>query len=470
MAAFRSAAQENVAKPVTFSAAAPFVTAPYIQLGAGTSGAENVSILWHTRDEDVDWRVETRSTRGGGRWTPTGAPVMRRIQVGEVPAHRVYSASVPRSAGERFEYRLLRGDKSVFSATATGRKRAGRPSRFVVFGDCSQNTPGQRAIAHQVYQVKPDYVMITGDIVYGRGLASEYYEKFFPIYASEQDSAASGAPLLASTLFVAAPGNHDTATPDIDRFPDAQAYFYYWEQPLNGPLHEWGAPSTPPITGAPERRQAIQLAAGPNYPRMANFSFDYGDVHWLVLDSNRYVDWSDTGLREWVRKDLAGAQRARWRFVSYHHPGFNSAKNHFLDQWMRTLCDLFEQGNVDIVFNGHVHNYQRSFPLRFKARPGADGQLVAKSGAVEGEWSLDRRFDGRTVTKPDGVLYLITGGGGAGLYNPELQNTPEKWQPFTLKYAADTHSFTQVDVHGARLEIRQISEEGKELDRFTITK
>jgi predicted MPP superfamily phosphohydrolase len=137
---------------------------------------------------------------------------------------------------------------------------------------------------------------------------------------------------------------------------------------------------------------------------------------------------------------------------------------------MRLLADLFEKGGVDIVFAGHVHNYQRTFPLHFALKRGADGKPLVEAGSMAGELKLDKAYDGQTRTKPDGVIYLVTGGGGAGLYNPEQQNDPASWQPFTTKFIADTHSLTVVDVDGKSLVVRQMSEDGKELDRFTVTR
>ena len=90
---------------------------------------------------------------------------------------------------------------------------ANQNQRFVVFGDCGNNSPEQKAIAYQAYLAKPHYVMITGDIVYGKGLISEYRTNFWPIYNADTASSSTGAPLLRSTLFLAAPGNHDIASP-----------------------------------------------------------------------------------------------------------------------------------------------------------------------------------------------------------------------------------------------------------------
>jgi len=223
------------------------------------------------------------------------------------------------------------------------------------------------------------------------------------------------------------------------------------------------------LEGAEKNWTPFLEAAGKNYPRMANFSFDYGNAHWIVLDSNSYVNWTDPSLRAWISKDLTSAKSATWRFVGFHHPGFSSSKVHFEDQWMRVLSDVFEQGAVDVVFAGHVHNYQRSFPLRFRTSPGT-GKLRSDLGRVEGTWTLDRGFNGKTKTKPEGVIYLVTGAGGAELYNPEQQGIPSSWQGFTARYYAEKHSLTEVDVNDRTLSVRQISEDGNEVDRFTLSK
>jgi hypothetical protein len=100
---------------------------------------------------------------------------------------------------------------------------------------------------------------------------------------------------------------------------------------------------------------------------MASFSFEYGDTHWMILDSNPWADWTDRQLRAWVEHDLAGAQNTDWRFLAFHHPGFHSAKTHLADHQVRLLADIFEAGRVDVGFSGHVHNDQCSLPLRFIA-------------------------------------------------------------------------------------------------------
>lgn len=416
---------------VSFADADPFRVKPYLQLGDNASKADELTLLWQTGDADADWSVEVKAVKSS-KWVKMNAPEFRRVAVRGIDIHRVYSTTLTRlKAGEEFDYQLLVGSNPVFTARAKARKKANQPYRFVLFGDCAQDTPGQREVAYQTYLAKPDFVFIAGDIVYSRGLASEYNTKFFPIYNAEAPSATDGAPLLRSTPFIAATGNHDTAMPDLLRYPDGLAYFYYWNQPLNGPLKTVGAKSTPILIGGEEDQKPFLAAAGPTYPQMANFSFDYGNAHWTVLDSNKNVNWTDPALIKWVTDDLQSAQSAKWRFVAFHHPGFNSSIHHLNDQWMRGLSSVFEKGHVNLVFAGHVHNYQRSFPLTFEAKPGGFDRTT---GVLNGEWTLDKAYDGKKYTKPSGIIYLVSGAGGANVYDPEQETKPETWLSFTDKF------------------------------------
>jgi 3',5'-cyclic AMP phosphodiesterase CpdA len=463
-----------------------FIEKPYLQLGNASDGVD-LLLLWHTANTNAEWKVEIKR---GSSWRTAGTPIATVVQAPagqaipagagkkappppgpEIEPHRVYRAALKGlKPGEQFSYRVSENGKVVFESTARARKTANQPYRFVAFGDTAQDTPGERAIAYQTFAAKPDFVFIPGDIVYNTGRIFEYRHHYFPIFNSDEAGATTGAPLIRTVPFIAAPGNHDSGRPNFQRYPDAFAYFLYWDQPLNGPFAALDARNIPAINKEDLGRKEFLAGAGDRFPRMANFSFDYGNSHWLVLDSNPYADWTDAELRAWVKKDLESARNATWRFVGFHHPGFNSAKEHFDDQWMRLLSDIFEAGNVDVVFSGHVHNYQRSFPLSFAAKPGVDGKMVAKNGDVAGEFKLDKNFADGATAKPRGVIYIVTGGGGASLYNPEMQKTPEAWQPFTNKFISEVHSFTVVDIDGKKMKVKQISETGDEVDSWQIVK
>ena len=142
---------------------------------------------------------------------------------------------------------------------------------------------------------------------------------------------------------------------------------------------------------------------------------------------------------------------------------------------MRLIAPILEKGKVDIVFSGHVHNYQRSFPLTFT--PDRIGTLIVTGTdkrvhgrVVNGQWILDKKFDGKKNLKPNGIIYIVTGAGGRGLYNPEQTNDPDSWQKFTYKFFSTLNSFSVIDVDGKSLILRQIDINGKEVDNFKINK
>jgi acid phosphatase type 7 len=471
----------------------PFLEKPYLQLGdaPNLSASESLVLMWHTANAPSDWKVELRASKDSA-WRAAGQPKAQLVSApagapavagkdgvkkdapasAAIDAHLVYRARLTGLApGEEFRYRVLQGEKPVFEASARARKPAGQPFRFVLFGDCGQGTPSENAVAYQAYLAKPDFLFIPGDIVYSSGRISEYRDRFYPTYNADEPAASIGAPLLRSVPFIAAPGNHDTALNNYRRFPDALAYFLYWDQPLNGPSIPSGTPNAAHVLTGSDAAQAVFLkGAGERYPRMANFSFNYGNSHWTVLDANTYMDWSNPLLREWLTKDLAAAQSATWRFVTFHQPGFNSSKEHFAEQYMRMLSPLFEANHVDVVFAGHVHNYQRSFPLTFVPAPQPDGAAVSPRGEVAGEWKLDKAFRDGAAASPHGVIYIVSGAGGAELYNPEQQVDPGSWQGFTDKFISQVHSLSVVDIDGWTFRLKQVSETGQTVDSFQIAK
>ncbi len=450
-----------------------FIVTPYLQLGdlPKLSPLESVRVVWQSaNDTDAKWAVDARQ-RNSDPWRPAIVPGGRLAGMPDA-RYRVFSVPVTRlEAGRGFEYRVSRNGLVVFNASGKTRASAEQPYRFAVTGDTGAHTDQEKRIVHQMYRALPDFFAIAGDIVYSTGRMVEYREKYFPIYNADAATPETGAPLIRSRLSFGAYGNHDAGTGDVVRDPDGLAYFLTWAFPLNGPYAQAGLPNTQVIKGPPDRVTAHLAPIRSTFPRMANYSFDYGNSHWTFLDSNVYVDWSDAYLRNWLARDLAAARRATWKFVVFHHPPFNSSRAHFSEQQMRLISDILEHRGVNIVFSGHVHNYQRTRPLRFLATPAPDRTFKAASSyVVNGDFELDDSFDGRTDTTPDGVLYIVTGAGGAGAYDPDQTDNVPTWQPFTTKLVSDVYSFTVVDVDGSRLTLTQISERGDEIDRIVITK
>lgn len=462
---------------LTASAAAasesPFIVTPYVQLGDSAHHVreEALTVMWHAAPSRGNWSAEFRS-QGNANWIQTAGVFRSTVAVKDIPEHEVFQAVLhPLTPGVLAEYRVLLNGSAVFSGAATSRAPIEKPFRCVVMGDVGTNSEPQKKIAFQVHKAHPEFVLIPGDFVYRRGLISEYREKLFPPYSVAEASPEHGAPLLSSTCILGGRGQHDTEVA-LKEFPDGHAFFQYWSFPMNGPALIADSPHIYPLSGSAEQEQNFKAAAGRRFPRMVNYSFDWGNTHWVVLDTwNPHIDWTDSHLRGWLKFDLRRAANAKWKIVSSYMPPFNSCIKYPQGQKMRAIVDLFEEAGVDIVFSGYAHSYQRTYPLRFRpdAKPAAP--LGDPASKVSGQFTFDKKYDGREHTRADGVLYVVSGcGGNPTLHTPDQTANSKTWQPYTVRYDATNHQFSQLDFNDSKLTVTQIGMDGKALDQFSLTK
>ncbi len=447
------------------------LVSPYIQPGnaPGLDYEEKV-IIWQTDSIDGEFTAEYGIRAGQYKSVEIKST---RLNLGNRQSI-LYRAVLPGlEFDQRYYYRVsLRTNPIIEADFQTRTKKSA--SRFVVFGDCGVGSPPQVAIAYQAYLKNPEFILITGDNVYSRGQVSEYLQKYFPFYNREDASPLKGAPLMRSIPFYLSIGNHDVAASDLAKYPDGLACYYYFDLPLNGPVFK----KTVVATGAADQVDAFRKATGTRFPGMANFSFDHGNVHITCLNSNPHINPNDPELINWIENDIKNS-KATWKIVAFHHPGFNSSNAHYDGHWMRALAPVFEQSGVDLVMNGHVHNYQRSYPLHFEPKKDSTGKPgIGTRGRVDGIFTLDKEFNGKKKNRPKGVIYIVSGAGGAGLYDTAFSNKPkrwvhtpaENWVPFTHKLISHTHSFSLIETKKGKLILRQFDTEGKELDKIELTK
>ncbi len=362
----------------------------------------------------------------------------------------------PLEPGKTFDYRVLKDGRRVFQKRgARARVAPGQPQRVVVAGDLAEPAnPASRAIARAIAGETPDLMLAVGDLAYAHGTYREYLTHFYPTYNG------ATAPLMRGSLMVGILGNHDVAHVDRGAPPPlgSLAYYYCWDQPLNGPgLQQGGhvANLAPAKDWDPFRQ-----AAGARYPAMGNFWFDSGDARFVVLDSNRYVDWGDPALRHWVETALDGAPAASWRIVLYHHPGFNPSNyKHTNDWYMSKLWPVLQAHRVDLVLNGHLHAYARTRPI-----------TLAPGGTSEAHVVPDLAFDGAASTRAAGPIQIITGAAG-GISHANRFRIPKAGpKSFHQVLVADRHSYSVLEIERGRLRFRQVDEAGGILDQFTLTR
>lgn len=87
------------------------------------------------------------------------------------------------------------------------------------------------------------------------------------------------------------------------------------------------------------------------------YSIDYKDATIITLDSNR-DPWFMFSQREWLENTLKKSTK-KWKIVMLHHPVYSikGKMNNLTVRWM--FDSLFREYGVDLVLQGHEHNYAR---------------------------------------------------------------------------------------------------------------
>jgi hypothetical protein len=99
-------------------------------------------------------------------------------------------------------------------------------------------------------------------------------------------------------------------------------------------------------------------------PSKGYYSFDYAGWHFIALNSNCTPVGgcgSTSPQVAWLRSDLA-ASTARCTIAYWHHPRWSAAQ-YTDDARYATFWQTLYDGGVEVVLNGHDHNYQRYAPL-----------------------------------------------------------------------------------------------------------
>lgn len=110
---------------------------------------------------------------------------------------------------------------------------------------------------------------------------------------------------------------------------------------------------------------ALPMSAGvPDAYKEHAWSMNYANVHIVGLDSTSAAAASDQAA--WLDADLATARAdpdIDWIIAAMHYPAYSACTNHGSTAWVQKYwVPLFEKHNVDLVFAGHDHDYERSWP------------------------------------------------------------------------------------------------------------
>jgi predicted phosphodiesterase len=353
---------------------------PYVQLGR----TDSILIIWQTVAPSIGG-VEYGLTTQLGK-------VLKESEVGTTHALSISGLE----AKTTYSYRITAYDHPLIQPLTfhTNHGPSDTGFTFLAFGDSGSGSDAQLKVASLINSSGAELAIHTGDVVYEKGEEENYDSRFFLPYAS----------FLASHVLYPSLGNHDLVT------DNGAPYLNNFFLPANNP-------------GQTERY----------------YSFDYGNAHFVALDTNQAFD-PTSAQYQWLEQDLAATQQF-WKFVFFHQPPYSASS--FSSPGVRQhLVPLFERFGVDIVFAGHTHAYERTFPLK-------GGQSV--------DTAQEPNYD--DVSAP---IYVVTGGGGGPLH--EVGTGP--------LYARNVsaYHFTQVQIEDSRLTVRAIKVDGTIFDQFSLRK
>lgn len=411
----------------TLAAAASVTRGPYLQIGTPNS----TIVRWRT-DVATDSRVSFGTTQGSLTSVADNATqtTEHEVLVSGLSSATKYFYSVGSTsqvfAGNDANHFFV---TSPVAGTAT-------PTRIWVLGDSGTANTNAQAVRNAYLNFTgstyTNLWLMLGDNAYETGTDSEFQAAVFDMYPT----------VLRQSVLWPTLGNHDTA--QSSNPPASLPYFAMFTLPTNA--------------------QAGGMASGTE----KYYSFDYGNIHFICLDSMT-SDRSSTGpMATWLRADLASSTR-QWTIAFWHHPPYSKGSHDSdtesnLFEMRQTFLPILDEAGVDLVLAGHSHAYERSYLI-----DGHYGTSSTFTNAMKKNGGSGRPDDTGAYEKPtlgpgshEGAVYAVAG--SSGQTSGGLLNHP------AMFISLNNLGSMVLDVNGNTLDAKFLRENGEVWDYFRIVK
>ena len=400
---------------------------PYLQTGTPTS----IVIRWRT-DTATDGVVRYGASPASLTSTAIQATVTTEhvVTVGGLASNTRYYYSVGSSS------QTLAGGTTDYVFTTSPAPGTTKPFRTWVLGD-SGTANASAAAVRNAYTTftgarATDLWLMLGDNAYPDGTDAEYQAAVFSMYPA----------ILRKSVLWPTFGNHDGHS--ADSASGTGPYYAVFTLPRAG---EAG--------GEPSGTEAY-------------YAFDYGNVHFVCLDSYESGRTPAGDMLTWLEEDLSRTTKD-WIVAFWHHPPYtkgshNSDTEIELIEMRQNANPILEAHGVDLVLTGHSHAYERSFLI--DGHYGSSGTFSAanKKDGGSGRPSGTGAYE-KPLTGPDpheGAVYAVAGAsgqtGGGSLNHPAMYLSLNVLGSMVL------------DFNGNRLDARYLDSAGTTRDTFTIIK
>ncbi len=412
------------------------VRGPYLQKGSSTS----IVVKWQT---DVATASILKYGTSPGNFATTlsslGNTKEHEVEISLLNPNTKYYYQLHHSSGTFNNQQ----DQDFITAPIPGTQQ---PIRAWVLGDCGTANNNQRDVRDAYYNYvasRPatddhtDMILLLGDNAYNDGEQGEYQDAIFENMYED---------ILKKSVTWSCLGNHD------GRAADASSQ--------SGPYFD--------IFTFPENGECGGVASGTE----AYYSYDYGNVHFIVLESYETDRSVGGAMYNWCQADLQNTT-ADWIVAFWHHPPYTRGSHNSdielqLFQMRQNFLPLLEDYGVDLVLNGHSHSYERTYLLKghhglsfsFDKNDHTVGPTGDGDGKADGDGAYQKTSTGPTAG--DGAVYITAGSSGktsGGLLNhPAMVTSLNELGSCVLEINRDT------------LNLKFLRENGAVDDYFTIIK
>ena len=403
---------------------------PYLQMGSPTTGI----LRWRT-DLVSDGVVYYGTDLAGLTNVATQESITNEhiVSIGGLEPNTTYYYSFG-STAQRLAGGEIDGTNYWFKTSPP--VGTSQPMRFWVLGDPGtagngspdrQNATRDAFYGYAATNGAADLVVMLGDNAYNSGTDTEHQAAVFDMYPT----------VLRNKFLWPTIGNHETSqSTTATDFP----YLHIFSLPQNG--------------------EAGGVASGTE----KYYSFDYGNVHFICLDSMTSGRTGTSAMAQWLENDLNETAQP-WVIVFFHHPPYTKGSHDSdaesdLVEIRQNIVPILEANGVDLVLNGHSHCWERSYLL--DGHYGLSGtitdsmKLDGGDGRADGDGAYRKNEEGR------GVVYNLAGSAGqatgGSLNHPAYFSSLNELGSLIL------------EVSGNRLDGKFIATNGAILDYYTLLK
>lgn len=415
----------SVVVPAT-AYAAVVTRGPYLQMGSPTG----MTIRWRT-DVASNSRVQFGTVQGSLTNFVDNATVTteHEVRLTTLNAETKYYYSVGSTTGV-----LSGNDANTFFKTGPVAGTA-RPTRIWVIGDAGTGSTSQTAVynayLNHTGSTYTNLWLMLGDNAYSSGTDAEYQSKLFNIYPQMLKQSSSWPTI----------GNHDAGS--ADSATQTGPYYNNFTMPKNA--------------------EAGGVASGTE----AYYSFDYGNIHFVVLDSQETSRSTTGAMMNWMKSDLQ-ATNADWIIAYWHHPPYskgshNSDSETAMIEMRQNFLPELENHGVDLVLTGHSHSYERSFLLDGHYGGSSTFSSAYQKDAGNGRLDGTGAYSKSAGNIPhEGAVYVVAG--SSGQTSGGLLNHP------AMYLSLNELGSMVLDIDGQTLNAKFINQNGTTRDYFTLVK